>query len=233
MLTHTRMKNPAVLSYYAMRRAVGYIALSLPLTLALGAIVLAILGPSHDLPHPLLQRSISDYYYTPMRNYYVGSLCAIGAFLVCSRGYDIQDEITGYLAGAFAFGVAVFPSVDPYGGYTALQVDIGFVHTGFAALMFLVLAYICMFLFRRSSPEKPLTRRKLHRNRLYRFCALVIVASMAAMVGLTIDSSLRAIPPSSLLFWWETLALAAFGIAWLTKGEGLLKDKPHHHAPAS
>lgn len=233
MLTHIRMKNPAVLSYYAMRRAVGYIALSLPLTLALGAMVLALLGPGHDLPHPLLQRSISDYYYTPMRDYYVGSLCAIAAFLVCSRGYDFLDELTGYLAGAFAFGVALFPSVAPYGGYTALQVDIGFVHTGFAALMFFVLAYMCIFLFRKSSPEKRLTRRKLHRNRLYRFCGLVILACMAAMIGLTIDSSLRAIPPSGLLFWWESLALAAFGIAWLTKGEGLLKDKPHQHVPPS
>jgi hypothetical protein len=227
------MKNPAVLSYYAMRRAVGYIALSLPLTLALGAIVLAILGPGHDLPRPLLQRSISDYYYTPMRNDYVGSLCVIGSFLVCSRGYDFLDELAGYLAGAFAFGVALFPSVDPYGGYTAMQVDIGFVHTGFAALMFLVLAYICIFLFRKSSPDKPLTRRKLHRNRLYRICGLVIVACIVAMVGLTIDSMLRAIPPSRLLFWWETLALAAFGIAWLTKGEGLLRDRPHHHEPPS
>lgn len=233
MLTHTRMKNPAVLSYYAMRPAVGYIALSLPLTLALGTIVLGLLGPGHNLPHPILQRSVSDYYYTPMRNYYVGSLCAIGTFLVCSRGYDFLDELTGYLAGAFSFGVALFPSIDPYGGYTDWQVDIGFVHTGFAAAMFFVLAYICIFLFRKSSPDKPLTRRKLHRNRLYRICGLVIVACIVAMVGLTIDSSLRAIPPSRLLFWGETLALAAFGIAWLTKGEGLLKDKPHHHAPPS
>ncbi len=233
MLTRTRTKNPAVLSYYAMRRAVGYLALSLPFTLALGAIVFALLGPGHDLPRPLLERSISDYYYTPMRNYYVGGLCAIAAFLICSRGYELQDEITGYLAGAFAFGVALFPSVNPYGGYTAMQVDIGFVHTGFAALMFLVLAYICIFLFRKSSPETLLTRRKRHRNRLYGLCGLVIVACMAAMVGLTIESSLRAIPPSGLLFWWESLALAAFGIAWLTKGEGFLKDKPHHQIHAS
>ncbi len=233
MLTRTRTKNPAVLSYYAMRRAVGYLALSLPFTLALGAIVLALLGPGHDLPRPLLERSISDYYYTPMRNYYVGGLCAIAAFLVCSRGYELQDEITGYLAGAFAFGVALFPSVNPYGGYTAMQVDIGFVHTGFAALMFLVLAYICIFLFRKSSPETPLTRRKRHRNRLYGVCGLIIVVCMFFMVGLTVVGSLHSVPPSGLLFWWESLALSAFGIAWLTKGEGLLKDKPHHHVPPS
>jgi hypothetical protein len=35
--------------------------------------------------------------------------------------------------------------------------------------------------------------------------------------------------PSHLLFWCESVALAAFGVAWLTKGEGILRDKPHHH----
>ncbi len=234
MLTRSKTKNPAVLSYYAMRRAVGYIALSLPFVLACGCILFAIIGPDHALPHPLLQRSLSDYYYTPVRNYYVGSLCAIAAFLVCSRGYDLQDEITGYLAGAFTFGVALFPSVNPYAaGYTSLQVDIGFVHTGFAALMFLVLAYICIFLFRKSSPEKPFTRRKHHRNRLYGVCGLVIVVSMFAMVALTISSSHRSVPPSGLLFWWESLALAAFGMAWLTKGEGILKDRQQNRVHVS
>jgi hypothetical protein len=89
------------------------------------------------LPQPILQRSISDYYYTPVGNYLVGSLAVIAAFVFCSRGYDLSDEITGYLAGASTLGVAILPPVNPRGGYTQLQVDIGFAHTGFAALMFL------------------------------------------------------------------------------------------------
>ncbi len=158
-------RNPAVHSYYTMRRAVGVTALSLPFVLGFGSIVLSLVGPAHALPHPLLERSISDYYHTPMRDYLVGSLCAIAAFLACSRGYDRQDEIIGYMAGAFTFGVAFFPSFDPRSArYTLLDVEFGYIHTAFAALMFLALAYFCIFLFRRSSPEKPFTRRKLHRN---------------------------------------------------------------------
>jgi hypothetical protein len=231
MSGHAASKNPAVLSYYTERKAVGLIALSLPFVLALGSIAVALAGPMHALPHPILQRSISDYYYTPMRNYYVGSLCAIAAFLACSRGYDRTDEITGYLAGAFTIGVALFPPVNPRSTlFTPAQVQVGFIHTGFAALMFLVLAYFCIFLFRRSSPAKPSTRQKRHRNRIYEACGFTIIACMVIMVTLTLKAMIQAHHPSHLLFWCEAMALAAFGTAWLTKGEGILKDKPRIHA---
>ena len=230
MSPRTTSQNPAVLSYYAMRRAVGLIAVTLPVALASGSVLVSLFGPLHVLPHPLIQRSISDYYYTPMHDYYVGSLCAIAAFLACSRGYDLHDEIIGYTAGAFAFGVALFPSFDPRRSrYTPTEMNIGFIHTAFAALMFLVLAYFCIFLFRRSSPEKPFTRRKRYRNRIYGICGLIIAACMFLMVTLTISRVLEGRHPSHLLFWCESLALAAFGVAWLTKGEGILRDKPRNH----
>jgi hypothetical protein len=231
MLPRKTSKNPAVLSYYSMRRAVGLIALTLPLGLACGSVLTSLLGPDHALPHPLLQRSISDYYYTPMRDYYVGALFAIGAFLASSRGYDLLDEITGYLAGLFAFCVAFFPSFNPRSShFTRLDVEFGYLHTVFAALLFLMLGYICLFLFRKSSPEaKPLTRRKRTRNRIYGICGLTMVLCMTAMVSLTLRGIIQRRHPSHWLFWLETLALAAFGVAWLTKGEGILRDKPHNH----
>jgi hypothetical protein len=230
MLPRRTSRNPAVLSYYTMRRAVGLIALTLPLALATGTILSSLLGAGHRLPHPLLERSISDYYYTPMRDYLVGSLCAIAAFLACSRGYDLHDEITGYLAGAFTFGVAFFPSFDPRSArYTRVDIEFGYIHTAFAAFMFLALAYFCIFLFRRSSPEKPFTRRKLHRNRVYGACGLVIAVCIVLLVTLTLYGIAHRRPPSHLLFWCETVALGAFGVAWLTKGEGILRDKPRNH----
>ena len=111
MLPRSTSTNPVVLSYYAMRRMVGLLALALPFALAAGSILAALLSPGHHLPHPLLERSISDYYYTPMRDFYVGSLCAIAAFLACSRGYDLHDEITGYLAGVCRLGRGVLSPV--------------------------------------------------------------------------------------------------------------------------
>jgi len=227
MLPRSTSTNPVVLSYYTMRRMVGYIALALPFALAAGAILAALLLSGH-LPHPLLERSISDYYYPSMRDYYVGSLSAIAAFLACSRGYDLHDEITGYLAAAVTLGVACCPSFNPRSAYyTPLDFAFGLIHTAFAALMYLMLSYICIFLFRKSSPAKPFTRRKRDRNRIYAASGLIMVACMMTMVGLTIRSVLERRHPSHWLFWCESLALGAFGVAWLTKGEGFMRDKRH------
>ncbi len=229
MLPRSTSTNPVVLSYYTMRRMVGFIALALPFALAAGYLLVALLASGH-LPHPLLERSISDYYYTPMRNFYVGSLWSIAAFLASTRGYDLRDEITGYLAGVCALGVAVCPSFNPRSSfYTPQEFAFGLIHTAFAALMYLVLSYICIFLFRKSSPEKPLTRRKRDRNLIYGACGLIMVACMIAMVGLTIRSVVERRHPSPWLFWCESSALCAFGVAWLTKGEGFMRDKRHNH----
>ncbi len=230
MLPRNTSINPVVLSYYTMRRMVGWIAITLPFALAAGAILVALLSPGHQLPYPLLERSISDYYYTPMRDLYVGSLFAIAVFLACSRGYDQHDEIAGYLAGAFTLGVTFCPSFNPRGSqYTRLDFVVGFLHAIFAGLMFLVLSYICIVLFRKTSPHKPLTARKRHRNRIYGASGFIMVVCMIAMVFLTMRAVLEGHHPSHLLFWLESLALCAFGAAWLTKGEGILRDEPHSH----
>ncbi len=224
--------NPAVLSYHTLRRSVGVIALSLPVVLAVGTILLHLLGPSHALPHPLLQRSVSDYYYTPMGNYLIGSLGAIAAFLICSRGYDLTDEIAGYLAGIFTLGAALFPAADPRAQlHTQFELRIQSVHTCFAAFMFLTLAYFCLFLFRKSSPDVPLTRRKRHRNAIYLVCGEVIIVCNLVMVAVTYFPIGRLLDPVRPLLLAESLALAAFGVAWLTKGEVFLKDRHHDQMP--
>jgi len=233
MLPRGTSSNPVFLSYYTMRRMVGLIAILLPFGLAAGAILASLIEAGHHLPHPLLQRTISDYYYTSMRDYYVGSLCAIAGFLACSRGYDLHDEITGYLAGVFSLGVAFCPAFNPRGSYYTLKDFVfGFGHTAFAALMYLVLSYICIFLFRKTSPDKPFTHRKRHRNRIYGICGVIMVACMITMVGLTMRSVIERRHPSHWLFWCESLALCAFGVAWLTKGEGFMRDRPHNHVVA-
>lgn len=230
MPVRTATRNPAILSYHAMRRIVGIIALALPFALTGGAILLSLLGPDHSLPHPLLQRTISDYRYTPVGTLYVGSLAGIAMFLISSRGYDRTDEIAGYLAGIFALGVALFPSEDPHAvRYSRLQIQIGYVHTAFAALMFLSIAYFCLFLFRRTSAERRFTRRKLHRNRIYALCGAMILACTGLMVLLTIAGEGPRLKVFHLFLIAESLALIAFGAAWLTKGKGFLRDRPQNH----
>lgn len=219
-------EDPAVLSYLALRKAVGIIALALPFALMLGNILLTPLGPTGTWPNPLFQDSISDYYYTPMGNFLVGSLCAIAMFLMSCRGYDRQDEIAGYLACAFALGVAFCPTTPPdVPSPSTLQNDLGWAHEILAAAMFLVLAYFCFFLFRKTSPANRPTRRKLQRNKVYTACGWTIVVSMAVMTSLHIPAFGNLVKNINMLLIFESVSLVAFGVAWLTKGEAILKDE--------
>jgi hypothetical protein len=108
--------------------------------------------------------------------------------------------------------------------------SLGRIHLVAASLMFLVLAYICLVLFRKSHPGRQVTRRKGHRNRVYLVCGLVIIACMSMMLPLAYRPLHTLLWPTGILFYCESLALAAFGVAWLVKGEVFLRDKPHNNA---
>jgi len=86
-------QDSRVISYLALRKAVGIIGFSLPFVLAIGRMLQQGFG---------IEGSISCYYYTGRRNVFVGSLCAIGVFLLSTRGYDWRDEISGRLACVLA-----------------------------------------------------------------------------------------------------------------------------------
>ena len=181
--------DPAVLSYLNMRRAVGIIALALPFLLVLGNILLALIGPRHALPQPPFQPSISAYYYTVAGRFLVGSLCGIAMFLMSCQGYDRNDEITGYMACVFALGVAFFPTTDPSNpDPSQLAKRIGTVHLISALLLFLTLAYFCLYLFRKTDPAREPTRQKLRRNLVYTICGWTIVGCIVVMVSLNIPA---------------------------------------------
>lgn len=223
-------QNPAVLSYLAMRRAVGWIALALPIVLIA---VWKFLPGHHALP-----TSISGYYYTPLRNLFEGSLCAIGLFNLCCQGYDARDEAAGILSALFAFGVAFCPT-SPSCGYgcpyncpsastpcpSPLQTNVGYAHLTFATLLFLTLAYFCLVLFRQTQVQQAMTRKKRQRNLVYAVCGCVILASIGLIVLcrlLNLNQLLFGLAP---MFCFETTSLLAFGAAWLVKGETVLRDE--------
>jgi cobalamin biosynthesis protein CobD/CbiB len=93
--------------------------------------------------------------------------------------------------------------------------------------MFFSVAYFCLVLFRRSALDRRKTRRKRLRNRIYGACGVVILVCMVTMVSLTLKGIAGWLRPLHPLLCCESLALFAFGVAWLTKGEGLLRDLPH------
>ena len=203
-----------VISYLRLRKAVGIIGIALPFVLAFGKILLD--GPG-------IQSSVSSYYYTVMRDVFVGSLCAIAVFLLSYRGYERKDDIAGDLACVFAIGVALFP-VAPDMNPTPRDKVVGGLHLLFAASFFLTLAFFSLALFRKTDPTKRPTRKKLQRNVVYTICGYTILACIALIAIVTLlpsDTPVKRLAP---VFWLESIAVVAFGISWLTKGEAILKD---------
>jgi hypothetical protein len=205
-----------VISYLNLRKAIGILGASFPLVLSIGAGLLFKKG---------IQESISYYYHTGMRDVFVGILCAIGVFLLSYKGYERRDGIAGDLACVGAVGVALFPTT-PAGDATWFERVIGGLHLAFASLFFITLAYMSLYLFTKTDQEHP-ARRKLQRNKVYRACGhamvlcLVLIA-VEAFLPMGLRESIDRLDPK---FWLESVAVVAFGISWLTKGEAILKDE--------
>ena len=212
--------QPLVISYLTIRKAIGFLGFFLPLILWLGV---WIWGDGSRV-----QPSISDYYYTVMRNSFVGVLCAVSLFLFAYRGYEKLDRITGYLGSLFALGVAFFPTTpdpDTIPPPTASAAVIGQFHLAFAGLFFATLIFFSLFLFTRSHSNKSMTGMKKVRNTVYYVCGFIMVACVL-VIGLYILLGPEG-SESNVVFWGESIALMAFGVSWLVKGEIILKDINH------
>ncbi len=227
-------RNPAVHSYYTMRRAVGVTAISLPFVLAIGSVVLSLAGPAHAMPHPLLERSISDYYHTPMRNYLVGSLFAIAAIsrlFARLRPARRNHRVRGWRIGSYRCSGSVGESASHH--LTIVIMTILAAYTWWLPRScFLCSPTSACVLFRKTSPHKPLTRRKRHRNRRLFGLRLVMVVCMSVMLSLTVKSVQAELWPTGILFWCESLALFAFGIAWLDQGRSLSSRQAPESQPS-
>jgi len=204
-----------VLSYLGLRKAIGIIGIALPFVLAIGKFIVD--GPG-------IESSISSYYYTNMGDVFVGCLCAIAVFLMSYRGYERKDDLAGDVACAFALGVALFPTT-PELNPTSADKIIGALHLLFAAGFLLMLAFFSLVLFRKTDPSRAPTPRKLQRNTVYAFCGYIILASIILIVIVSLLSSESQIHGIDPVFWLESIAVVAFGVSWLTKGEAILKDE--------
>ena len=212
-MSDSNSDDSLVLSFLSLRKAVGIIGISLPFMLLFGGFVFE--GAE-------IERSISHYYYTAVRGIFVGSLFSIAVFLIAYRGYETRDNIAGHLAGGFALIVALFPTKPYKTDPTTLQEVVGYLHMISAGLFLLVLSYFCLRLFRQTDARLPPTTQKLMRNKVYTVCGYTIISALLLIilvlaVGLPQDND-----P---VFWLESVAVVAFGVSWLTKGESILPDK--------
>lgn len=213
-----RDQDAFVLSFLTIRRTIGFLGIFLPLALLTGCAIFGGCG--------IFQNSISHFYFTVMGDVFVGTLCAVALFLITYKGYDRHDSIVTSLAGIAALGVAFFAtdnikdcSTVLLNDYTARIVT----HYTCAGMFFVSLAYMSYFRFTKTKDDSKTTSRKVSRNVLYRVCAIVMVICIGLVFSTKLYKEVAA--DYNLVFWFEWLALLAFGISWLTKGEFLiLKD---------
>jgi hypothetical protein len=225
-----------IVTFLTIRRAIGWLAVSLPFILILGTFVF---GDCCQV-----QPSISHYYYTKLRDVLVGTLCAVSLFLFSYKGYEKSaDNILAHLAGFFCLFTALVPTDIDCGislGCFGLVADcnpcqydtvslINFPHREhyhlFAAgCFYAILSYMSIFLFTKSDKVyEDRTPQKHQRNLIYKICGYITLASTIA-VGVYrfgLHGNLR----NTVVFWFETIGLVSFGISWLTKGEIWLKDE--------
>ena len=209
-----------VQTFRRIRKAVGYLGISLPVSLVLLSFL-----PFFKTE---VQNSISNYYYTNFRELFTGVLCAVSLFLIRYKGTKNpvllkNDSLMTNVAGTMSLLVAFFPTNPDYCSdkiYTIIPscaLWLGWLHYFFAGTFFIILAIISINVFTIGQKKnKDIPVSLLNENYLYRFCGYAIIAFMLLI---PVFSLLKLFRCSTLVL--EALALIAFGTAWLIKGRAL------------
>ena len=219
----TPTKDPRLISYNTLRITIGWLGILLP------AAMIAVNFLFDDCR--LIQDSNSHYYYTVSGNLFTGILCAVAMFLIAYKGFEKIDHIATSFAGLCALGVAMFPTnkstMDSPG---CIVIDLAenavrnSIHIGSAALFFITLACISLFLFTKS--KGPRTKQKEKRNKVYKVCGITIFVAIALILLYWVfGDKLQSFDKYRPVFWLEWVALIAFGTSWLVKGELIFEDK--------
>lgn len=97
------------------------------------------------------------------------------------------------------------------------------VHYACAAVLFSFIAFYTLFVFTRVVKDEhcagnEMKASKALRNLIYRISGGLIVLSIVALLGKLVIGHWSWWTENNLTFWFETLALWAFGLSWMVKG---------------
>ncbi len=215
-----RADNDLVLSFLRVRRAVGILGYFLPLALLAYGVTL---GGG-------LQLTMSDYYYTPMREIFVGTLSATAVFLWSYQGYRprpgewLSDLMAGRAASLGALAIALAPTLPTMPVLCTLsQCVLGdrlasILHFAGAGLFFGALAVFSLVLFTRGDAR---TAEKSASDAIHRSCGWTIIVALVLMAVLQLVGMPAWFARLRPIFWLETLASFAFATSWMVKGDSL------------
>ncbi|HUJ14692.1 MAG TPA: DUF998 domain-containing protein [Thermoanaerobaculia bacterium] len=216
-----RKDEDLLISYLLLRQVIGWSGLLMPFVVRVGAM---------GFQHLATQGSVSAYYYTDMRDVFVSTLVLVGTLIACYRTPNPGDNVVSIVAGLAAIGIGLFPT-DPkladtlaaacpcLTDRTCLLHGILGYHMDFVIVFFALCFVMVTFQFPRGTPRHAAREMRM-RNVVYRVCGVLMLLAFIA-IGVV---QLRGANQS--FFWPESIAVFAFGVAWLVKGQTILKDKP-------
>lgn len=155
--------------------------------------------------------SISFTWYTNACTPFMIILGSAGLLLFNYKGYDWIDDVLCTSAGIFALGICLFPcevSTNTYGLVTGTflipMATSGLIHNISAGGFFVILAFMSIFRFTKTSKTTIDTRKKI-RNIIFIVCGVGMIISFVMLAcGMNV--------------WLvEAIALFFFGVSWLTK----------------
>jgi uncharacterized membrane protein len=224
-----REKNQLVLSYLTLRKLIGFCGLLLPIALAI--------YPNRPGKYYGFEPSISDYFYTSRGDILVVILSILAVFLFTYYGYNKYERILTLIAAGCALGVAFVPTkvkcdTCDFSAHTKNGGVFGNLfgeswHISFAATFLISLAIMSLVYFPKTNASSKRDEGKLtskaKRNIVYKICGWVMI-SCVVILGLyfAFKPDLNKFP---VIFVFETIAISAFAISWLTKGETFFPDK--------
>lgn len=200
-------------SFLTTRLVVGLFGVTLPFVLVLG--------------EPLISRdwavraALSDYYYSVLRNWFVGSLFAIGAGLLVymATKRSRPDGVLSFIAGVCAIMVALFPTNQ----IDAEVSTIALVHFVCAVALLILLGVMCWrFGTRDGTQPNRSDRRRANWRRFHHFCALAIWSAVLWCAIAIVGEVVFDLPLRYAVVVGESVAVLAFGFSWLLKGSELL-----------
>lgn len=221
-------ENELVLSYLTMRNLIGFSGILLPLIL--------VLTTRGEIGEKLIEPSISDYYYTSNGDVLVVLLSVLGVFLFTYNGYNIIEKGLTTLAAFCGIGVAFSPTATSTARSSSIHIAHETVpmvlgierHFIFAGLFFIALAIISLVYFPKlKDNEMVASPQKKKRNIIYIICGWVIIGCIL-LLGVYFILKPPFLQNVPVVFVLETVAIEAFGLSWITKGQTLWPDCEHY-----
>ncbi len=202
-MTAEDLRRNMMSTYFTLRLGIVLLSFALPIVLLVYSLI------THG---GLVESSMSAFYGADggaMRNYFVGTLWAIGFFLILYKGFSpLEDWLLN-----FAGGFAVLTALTPCNCWGPEALDKSQAHATFAILFFACMAGVCLFCARDTITLLPGKSDQDRFKRTYYTIGVLLFVSPLAALG----TAYFARAQGSLVFFIEWFAVWVFAAYWAVK----------------